>query len=734
VIGSSRNVTHRLFWLLLIVTSIALPNAPVASETVSPGGTQNASELQAVLLEFRDAAAALDEGPDKMHILRQIAAAQAEAGDVPEAAKTVTAITDARQEVKAWSDIWFARAMAGDDLGESLALQNTLRERNSLTAQDWSEVYEIVLQGMRKLIREGKISAARRAANAVPELPDQFTPQMQFLYLLARQQLKREDYSAARTTLRQLLNPAATIQNKYAHAWLLMKIAGSQAEAGDGAAARATFRDALKVADTIQDSAHMEAAKKAIGKAQQEGESKIALAYAKLGDIRNALDTAAAIRRPEERSSVLVGIAEIQARAEDVQGALETASAIQQPAKQASALVEIAEIQATRGAMHSAREVAERLPLDEEKSRALTAIAVGQAERGDLVAALETAAVIPGTGKAHVLRTIGDVQAKSGDRAAALDTWRKAATVAIQDSRFEELTQILESQVKFGDVPGARMSAAAVPDNSHAQMKLVEVQAAAGDVRSAIETVSAIRDARDRALALEHVAAAQARTGSVGQAVDTAAAIEDARARNEALAWVTLARLESNDIAGALVTATGIEDDDWKSWTFVSIARAQIEAGDNPGARDTLRLAEQAGEAITDDPSGGYGYTTGWAIYWIAQARIKAGDLPGAFSTAASSRDKDARGKSWVVGALAQTLAIAAAKEGGMADLRRALAWANEQREPNRKIEMTNGALLGLRGESFQGRVSSIHGRVMTTTISESPGTWRGSFYLSPPQ
>ena len=107
--------------------------------------------------------------------------------------------------------------------------------------------------------------------------------------------------------------------------------------------------------------------------------------------------------------------------------------------------------------------------------------------------------------------------------------------------------------------------------------------------------------------------------------------------------------------------------------------------------------------------------------------------MPGAFNAAASSRDKDARGKSWVLSAVAQTLAIAAVKDGGMSDLRRALAWANEQGEPNRKIEITTGALLGLRGESFKGRVSSVRGRVMTTTISESPGTWRGSFYLLPP-
>jgi len=701
LIGFSRKVVHRLFWWALVAASLAVQ--AVASEGVSPDVARNVTELRAILLEFRATAATLVEGPDKTQILekiataqvevgdlkeaektiaaleeasdqgrilRKIAAVQAEAGNLKEAEKTVASITDAHHEVMAWADIWFARAMAGDEAGESLALQNTFQKRDTLMAKDWLKVYQIIRDGMRRLIAAGKISAAQRAAAAVPAWGGQVSPRSQFLYFLAREQLKTGNFTDAKLTLQQLLESVGIVKNQDAWAWALMTIGMDQAEAGDGAGARATFRMAFEAAEAIQDAARAQAAKREIRKAQDEGERKLALALANAGHIHEAVETAAALKPRVVKASLLAKIAEIQAKSGDVFGARQTATILRS---------------------------------EEDKSRALAVVTQVQADSGDILGAFETAALIRGTGRAHALRVIADVQSKTGDRKRALETWGKAAEAAIRDWDFGELTEILESQIEAGDLDGAKRSAAAIPHNSFAQMWLSSAQAQTGDIHGALKRISAIHDPRFKGLGLRNVALVQAKTGNVTSALETAATIEEANVRYEALGWIAHVRAEDGDVRGAIEIATRIEDVTWKAWAFTTIARAQIKAGDRRGALAVLGLAAEAAMVIPGETSDEAirGYTKGWATFWIARARTKAGDVRGALEIAAINREEDSAGKPWVLPGVAQTQATAARASANMEDMRRALAWANEQGEPDKKIEMIRGALAGLRGKAF---------------------------------
>ena len=206
---------------------------------------------------------------------------------------------------------------------------------------------------------------------------------------------------------------------------------------------------------------------------------------------------------------------------------------------------------------------------------------------------------------------------------------------------------------------------------------VVDAQAEAGDIVSAIKTGSMIGTARYRAEARTIIGRNQARSGDgAGAAYTFAQAHRDAvnikarLPRVKVLAEIGLAQAQSGDkegsndtLAMALEAAKRVEVAGQRSEALAHIARAQAMSGDIEGALKTAAMEEVAGRRTR-------------VLAHIARAQVQWGDVPGARETAAKIEETWHRAKT--VADIAVMQAVAAGKPvGEYACARNAAADAN---------------------------------------------------------
>ena len=293
--------------------------------------------------------------------LADIAAAQAQAGQVEAALQIVRIINDPHDQA------WAFQAVA--------------------TAQAQASQMEAALHTVRAIVRPDNRAGALAAVAVI--------------------QARTGQVEAARLTFDQALQIALTTKESYHRAWALRTIAGAQAQAGQVEAARQT-------ACIIDDDEPP---------FQAEALQAIATAQAQGGQLEAALQTAHAIGDRVAYAAALESIAAAQARTGQVEAALQIACAIDDPYRRPEVFGAIAVAQAQAGQEEAAHLTFEQALQNARTSdltpaewlNALQTIAAAQVQAGLVEAAFQTARACGGQDdRAQVVQAIASAQVRAG--------------------------------------------------------------------------------------------------------------------------------------------------------------------------------------------------------------------------------------------------------------------------------------------------------------------------------
>lgn len=449
---------------------------------------------------------------------------------------------------------------------------------------------------------------------------------------IAKAQAEEGQKEAARETFAAAIETAKLVGSPLSPTQALKYIAKAQTEAGEMVAA-------IETAQSIESDWL---------RSREEALREIAKAQAQAGDFTAALETAQSIENVAWRSSAQIEVAIAQAQAGDKEAArqtfttaLQTARRIEGERQRAEALREIAKAQAKAGEKETARETfataietAQRIERTEGwgdywRETALTEIAKAQAEAGYIAAAIETANSIgSGWKPAYALSEIAKVQAKAGNIAAAIET---AQSIELVYWRVESLIQIAEVQDAAGEKEAAREIFAAAlqtaqrikdeEERAFALSEIAKVQVEAGGKEAARETfVAAIETTQsiehESSLALIETAKAQAEAGDISAAIQTAKSIENAERRVESL----------REIKEDVYLCEGKAA--WRAKTLREIAEAQVETGEKESAQETFAAALETTWGIEGE------WELAWVLGGIARAQAEAGEIAAAIETA----------------------------------------------------------------------------------------------------
>ena len=365
-------------------------------------------------------------------------------------------------------------------------------------AEDLPDVQQIVREALQAIDTSDKQSNAMELAAVAAGLADvgdlarareinkealQITAAIQndsgkdlALWQIGKSQAKAGD-------IKEALHTAAQIRNGYYHVNTLSFIAEAQAKAKDRTGARNTLKEALKITAKIENPG-----------SEDMGLGYIAAAQAKIGDIKEALHTAAALQDTGQdalnNGDKIREIVEAQVQGKDIKGAIQTAHIIQEAS--------------TRG-------------------QALAHIAIAQAEAGDQAGAKETirevvwtaAELSPDFEKALVLRDIAAAQKKVGDETGAREAIRLARQAADNVKGTVDTGSALSSKAHIyaiiGDIEGAVQIATTIQDDFHRTWtftRIADAQVEAGDIHGALKSAAAIENSSDRIRVLMDIARA----------------------------------------------------------------------------------------------------------------------------------------------------------------------------------------------------------------------------------
>jgi len=278
---------------------------------------------------------------------------------------------------------------------------------------------------------------------------------------------------------------------------------------------------------------------------------------------------------------------------------------------------------------------------------ALEAIAVEQARRGDVDGAYETVVAIANPyRRSEAQAAIALSVARTGDISGAVRAASRIATdywfTADQNSRkipsglvvrsrefdqfwfFEALAGIAAIEAAAGDVESALQTAHAIPDvaaRSRALGRIAAVQAGLGDLEGARLTAQLIEGAYGDAEALIAMADAMAARGNMGPATDLARQIGSAYGNAGALVLVAGRLAEAGAITEALALAAEIGTIEHLTRARIAIARAHARRGEVAAALDLLARVPDRGEQVA-------------AVAAICAGLAEAGDGAGALALA----------------------------------------------------------------------------------------------------
>jgi hypothetical protein len=310
--------------------------------------------------------------------------------------------------------------------------------------------------------------------------------------------------------------------------------------------------------------------------------SGVAYALLKLGDLDQALETAAKLGKEQDRCLEIIAAA--QARDGDIAGAVRTAKSIQQDDAKADVLEAIARAQAKAGDLTAARTTLgevrrladklqqaeigrlQRQPFPNPQFRfslLQPRIALTQLLLGDKSGALVTAASITSDlQKADALLDMGRNRLTAGKPnearemlVAASEAAQRVVPATVRGARRSQsakaatLRLIAREQAKAGDIKEAFKTANNIPTDEEMDAALAGIapaQAEAGDRKGALETIARVRDETSKAVALESVAEKLVQTGHEKDAVDLAAKQASPVHKAYALLGVVLGKTKVN--------------------------------------------------------------------------------------------------------------------------------------------------------------------------------------------
>jgi hypothetical protein len=424
------------------------------------GALQTAHAIPKVSLDSREGAPVpLQTAAQSPIAFHDIAVAQADAGDTNSALQTATLINEGFYRVPALVHIATIQCKSEKEaakatLRDALRIAKTLHEHSLVPSRAGAFMMIAAAQ-----VKAGDVKDALSTADAVENVKDAnqrehaADDKASVLGGIAVAQAETGDVKGA-------LKAAEGIKQQFdipsAKASALAGIALAQAKAGDRAGAELTFRQALESVGAFKQKIQTPDEKYVLGGFVKISMQHIAIARAKAGNFKGALETAMAI---EADVDALREIAVLQAKAHDQAGArstcaqaLDVVSKIENPSWKISALVEIAKAQVEIGdgsgsgktleqALQTVAKVKDgvtgiagiaRLP------NALAEIAAVQAMAGDIKGALKTADAIK---EPEGFQKLAKALAEAGNAQPALE-W--ASTQSSPDAQSRALLGIAE--------------------------------------------------------------------------------------------------------------------------------------------------------------------------------------------------------------------------------------------------------------------------------------------------
>ena len=591
----------------------------IASAQATAGDSEGARATFAAALEAarRAPARPLEQGaPQRWQMLKDIAVAQESAGEREGAAATLAVAFEGirgsgyeRERDQALDSLAMAQTEAGDFAGaRNTAISIEL---------EWDQAKPLKSIAIAQA-RAKDFADALDTTHAIHSQEDRIDA----LREIAMLQTEAGEPEAARETFATELQRDRGIEDEMDRDEALGNVASALAQAGD-------FQYALEIAQGIPAGSSRAAALKDIASAQvNAGEQEAAQTSFVM-----AVQTARGLEKKSDRSQLLEDIAAAQAQAGNLIAALETARQIESARRRAEVQKDIAAKQVGAGDLEAARATfvaaldsarAINVRRFRERGPAMMDIAAAQAKAGDFAAALGTARAIEyPTYRADALRLIVNLQLHAGEFAAAIDT---AWMIDLLKPRAQGLSSIATAQLLAGERTAARITFA-----------------------TALQTVRGME--RDQAQVLRDIAKALARAGDFAAALETARPIELESCRDEALRSIARAQLRTKEFAGALETTQKIEDHSFRAKALSVAATAQLLTGAREPARATFAAAIETAQAIPDT------WLRAEALKKIAAVQARSKEFDSALETARAISHESLRGQALAYIAVAQVRA-----------------------------------------------------------------------------
>jgi hypothetical protein len=446
-----------------------------------------------------------------------IAAAQVRLGDLAAArtnlevaSKAAAQIDNGPLQADTFSAMIKSQAKAGHRAGARTIAEAAKASAAKLpvAAQGWLLSDIAITQAGTGDVAEAKVTASR--------INDAYAT-FQAYYRIALLQQSKRDLRGARESIVAAKSAAATIANDHQRWQCYVIVAAVQTYAGDVAGATAT---ATEISDRF-------AAARAF--------SEIAQEQAQKGDTAGAVATASRLKDVDGwcKVSAYEKIAKAQAKAGDAVGArksLEIAKTATELARnesdKASHLQSVAATQAEIGDIAGAMATIGQISDKFIQSHSYTGLAKLQAKAGDKAGARQTFAIAKASAaqiaEKHLIgdacRAVAWGQASVGDIDAARDT---AAKISDKGARNLAYYQIVDTQLKAGDIVGVKATAALSGEKGSIWLKIISAQAESGDIPAAIDTAKQVTEAADKESALCSIAIAQAKAANIGDAKAT---------------------------------------------------------------------------------------------------------------------------------------------------------------------------------------------------------------------
>ncbi len=312
----------------------------------------------------------------------------------------------------------------------------------------------------------------------------------------------------------------------------------------------------------------------------------IGLVQAEIRDMTTAKETLSMAKRlapsknrnGEEDASALVTVSQAFARIGQLETALDTATAITREPEQNQAISSIISEHVGRQEFSAAKTLVSSLSLAQYREASLRNIAEGEACTGDATPAISTVSLISNMSlRNDALRRVAVAQARSKQWDGAMST---ASLIADANVNQRALAEIIRIRIDAGDLAAAQASIWGLRDDSMRDdlfSRLSKKLATQGDINTGIRTSDYIKDILTKENTLAAVSIQQARLGDTSTAFSTVTELVNQGAQTQGVRDVTLVEADLRGTKSAYNMASMINNPDARDATFRAIA--QREAG-----------------------------------------------------------------------------------------------------------------------------------------------------------